>query len=65
MPYKRDAAAVVSDWREVLRDIERAKPGSSEAERLAAEADRLQAEYVRLGAEAFRKGETLPPPDLK
>jgi hypothetical protein len=45
MTYRQDAEKVLAAWREVERDLERATPGSPEAERLDAEAGRLRADY--------------------
>jgi hypothetical protein len=61
VPYQRDAAAIIRDWRQV-RHLGAANLGSPEAERLVDESDRLHEEYRLLTFEADRiRGERLPP----
>jgi hypothetical protein len=62
MPYQRDAAAILRDWREVERHIRDATPGTPEADRLNAEVERLRQEYHRLGEEALRDHQPALPP---
>ena len=54
MSNQRDAEDVLAAWREIERQLERASPGSPEAEDLEAEVSRLRDEYQRLMA-AFTK----------
>jgi hypothetical protein len=49
--YQRDAAAVLSLWREIERALEKAAPGSAEFERLTDDALLLRDEYQRLVSE--------------
>lgn len=62
MPDQRDAAVVIADWRAVERDLESARDGTIEAERLRADAVRLRYEYQRLIEAAWEDNRPAPPP---
>jgi hypothetical protein len=62
VPYQREAEIVLAMWREVERDLDKAPPGSPEAEGLQAEAARLRDEYQRLVDAAIEHHRPVPPP---
>jgi hypothetical protein len=62
MPYQSRASAILSDWREVERDLLTVEPGTPEASRLRAEADGLREEYQRLVEDALRNDHPALPP---
>ncbi len=52
MAHQREVQAVLAMWREIDRALVRAKPGSSEFERLTDDAERLRDGYQLLVREA-------------
>jgi hypothetical protein len=60
MPYRQEAEAVLSRWREVERALTAAAPGSPEFERLTAEATRLRDEYQQLVRDALANDRPAP-----
>lgn len=61
MPYRAQAEAVLTEWREVERKLAASAPGSAEAEALRAEAVRLRDGYQAL-IEASRAALAVEPP---
>ena len=61
MPHRQQAAAVLSMWREVEREISAAAPGSPELEGLTADAARLRDEYQQLVQETLADDSPAPP----
>ena len=62
MPIRHDAEQILTDWREVERDLDAVPEGSPESSALRDEAGRLRDEYQRLVEEArARSHPELPP----
>lgn len=61
MQTRRDAWALLADWRAIGRGLDRS-PGDAEAMALQIEALRLRSEYLGLIAEALAVGIPPPPP---
>ena len=62
MPYRARAEAILAQWREIERALEKVEGGTAEPEYLADVAAELRDEYQRVVEEARRADRPMPPP---
>ena len=62
MPFQREAAAILEEWRAVQLELEKAHPESNEADALRAEGARLRDVYLRLTQQQRETGGMKLPP---
>jgi hypothetical protein len=62
MTYRQEAETVLTSWREVERALQRATPGSPEADELQAEVLRLRDRYQALVDRAGEAHAGMEPP---